>query len=270
MTRRIVLLAALLNVPALPVLTAQAKKPFQSQTPSSVTYSIDKDGFGVVEISNTAFELVSEKLLRKTVREKHQLGDIGIQASTTVDAWPLGTDPKQKPLYSVTVEGVDPRTMNGEVLVISRALEEVEWWTVYGLASGARLFDTYTPVAPFSIRRDTLTLRYAGLQIAEDEVKDPRLKAANVVGVVTYASAEKVIREALVTCDDPKRAALLRSLADSNFTLVYSAGSLKLSISQNYPSPAATVTIAIPVVKDDLDFAKAQVPAGVHVASWKR
>src|SRR5205823_3605013 len=92
----------------------------------------------------------------------------------------------------------------------------------------------------------------------------------NVVGVVTYASAEKVIREVVVTCDDPKRAALLRSLADSNFTLAYSTGALRLSISQNYPSPAATVMIAIPIVKDDLDFAKAQVPAGVHVASWSR
>ncbi len=224
----------------------------------------------MLEMSSTGFELAGDLLLRKTVREKHVLDEIDVEGSTTVEAWPLGTDVKQKPLYSITVDGVDPRTMRGEVLIISRGLEEVDWWTVYRLDNGARLFDTYTPVDPFSIRRDELTLRYAGVQIAEDEVKDPRLKAPNVVAVVTYASAQRVIREGLVTCDDPKRAELLRSLADSHMTLNYSGGALRLSISQNYPSPPGTVTITIPVVKDDLDFTKAQAPAGVHVAAWKR
>ena len=56
--------------------------------------------------------------------------DIGMEASTTVEAWPLGVDLKQKPLYSVTVNGIEPHVVNGEVIVISRGLEETEWWSI--------------------------------------------------------------------------------------------------------------------------------------------
>ena len=246
----------------------QTKKPFQSQSPSTVAYSV-KDGTETMEISNTEFELVERLLLRKATRTKQTIDEIGMEASTTVEAWPLGVDLKQKPRYSITVEGIEPRTVNGEVLTISRGLEDTEWWSVHRIANGVRLFDTYSPLVSFSIARDTLTLRYAGVEVPEDDAKDARLRAPNVVAVLTYASAERVIREGLVTCDDPKRAVLLRSFADATRTLTHSGG-LRLAISQNYPSAPATVTIVVPVVKDDLDFAKAQVPAGIHITAWKR
>jgi hypothetical protein len=44
---------------------------------------------------------------------------------------------------------------------------------------------------------------------------------------------------------------------------------LKISISQNYPSAPATVTIMVPIVKDDLDLVHAQLPAHLHVAVFK-
>ena len=264
---------------AAPLIFAQAKRPFQSQSPSSVIFTT-KDGIETVEITNTEYELIGSSIpgrppeerlvLRKVTKSKQVIDEIGMEASTTVEAWPLGVDLKQKPLYSVTAEGIDPKTVNGEIFTISRGLEEVEWWTVYKLGNGQRLFDTYVPLVQFSIARDTLTLRYAGLEVPEDDAKDARLRARNVVAVLTYASAGRVIREGLITCDDPKRAALLRSFADATRTLAYTAGNLRLSISQNYPSAPATVTITIPVVKDDLDFSKAQLPAGLRVAAWKR
>jgi len=263
----------------LPALCAQPKKPFQAQSASSANYSI-KDGIETLDTVNTDYELVGgaipgfgpnqRLLLRKTTRTRQEIDAIGMEATTTVDAWPLGVDPKQKPLYSITTEGIDPRIVNGEVLTISRGLEETEWWSVYRLGTGARLFDTYAPLVYASIARDTLTLRYVGLEVPEDDAKDARLRAPNVVGVLTYASGERVIREALVTCDDPKRAVLMRSFADGTRTVSFAANTIRLSISQNYPSAPATVTIAIPITKDDLDFAKAQAPAGLHVASWKR
>ena len=257
----------------------QTKKPYQASAPSSVSYSV-KDGEQNVEITNVAYELVGSAIpgrplderlvLRKTTKTRQVIDEIGMEASTTIEAWPLGVDLKQKPLYSFTAEGIDPATRNSEVIVLSRGLEEVEWWTVYKLGSGQRLFDTYAPLIDFSISRDTVTTRYVGLEVPEDDAKDARLRAANVVGVVTYASAAKVIREALITCDDPKKAALLRSFADASRTLTYSGGALRLAISQNYPSAPATVTIAVPVAKDDLDLAKAVLPAGVRVAAFKR
>jgi hypothetical protein len=81
------------------------------------------------------------------------------------------------------------------------------------------------------------------------------------------------MREALITSDDPKQAVSLRSFADATrtLTLVESpARTLKIAISQNYPSAPATVTLTIPIVHDDLDLAHAQMPAHLHIAAFKR
>jgi hypothetical protein len=195
------------------------------------------------------------------------VGDIGMEASTTVEAWPIGVDIKQKPLYSMVVPGFDPVTKNSDLLVISRGVEEVAWWSVYKVGSGQWLFDTYVPLTQFLVRGSN---RYAGFEGPPDDTADARLKAPNVVGVLTYASGDKVIREALITCDNPQRAQLLRSYADSSRELSFSRGALRVTISQTPPSTPASLTIAVPIVGDDLDIAHSQPPAGLHVAAWKR
>jgi hypothetical protein len=254
-----------------------------AQTPASVTYGVNKDGQQTVEITNVAYEVTSTAvpgrpqderlLLRTTARSKQVLDEIGLDASTTVEAWPLGVDPKQKPLYTLKVAGVDSKTVDGALLVILRGLEDTEWWSVYKLGTGERLFDTYTPLLSFSIRRDIQTMRYAGLEVPADDAPDARLKDPHVVAALTYASAERVLHEALITSDDPKQAQSLRSFADAgrSVTLVETpARALKISISQNYPAAPATVTLTIPIVRDDLDLAHAQLPAHLHIAAFKR
>jgi len=261
---------------------AQAHKPFQSQSSAGVTYSL-KDGQQTVEITNVAYEATStgvpgrpkgeRLLLRTTTRTKQVVDEIGMEASTTVEAWPLGVDLKQKPLYSLKVEGVDCRTVDGALLVILRGFEDTEWWSVYKLGSGERLFDTYVPLLGFSIRRDIQTMRYVGLEVPEDDAADARLKGPHVVGVLTYASAERILGEALITSDDPKQALSLRSFADANraVTIVETpARALKISISQNYPSAPATVSLAVPILRDDLDLAHAQMPQHLHIAAFRR
>jgi hypothetical protein len=261
----------------------QTHKPFQSQSPASVTYGVNKDGQQTVEIANVAYEVTStgvpgrpqddRLLLRTTTRTKQVVDEIGTEALTTVEAWLLGVDPKQKPLYTLKAEGVDCKTVDGSLLVILRGLEDTEWWSVYKLGTGERLFDTYVPLLGFSIRRDIQTMRYAGFENPSDDSADARLREPHVVGVLTYASAESVLREALITSDDPKQAQMLRSFADASrsVTLVESpARALKISISQNYPSAPATVTLAVPIVHDVLDLMHAQAPAHLHIASWKR
>jgi hypothetical protein len=190
------------------------KKPFQAQSASTVAFTV-KDNQETTEITNVAYEQTGsgvpgrprdERLmLRKTSHTKQIVDEIGMEASTTIQAWPLGVDLKQKPLYSLTVPGVDPRTVNSHLIVISRGLEEVEWWSVYGLGNGAHLFDTYVPVIQLSIGWEGQELRYVGLEAPPDDVSDTRLKAPNVL----------VIREALITCDNRELAQLLRSYADS-------------------------------------------------------
>jgi hypothetical protein len=256
------------------------QKTVQAQGSSTINYT-KKDSTETIEIRNIAFEITgtnipgrpaSERLvLRKTAQSKQVLDEIGMEASTTIEAWVLGSDLKQKPLYAVTQSGPDGRMIEGEVLVFDRGVEEVDWWSVHKLGTGQHLFDTYVPLLKFSISREVQTLRYAGLEVPPDDTADARLKDPHVVGVLTYASAERVIREVLLTCDDPKQAQMMRSYADETRAMsVLEARSLRISFSQSYPSPPATVTVLIPILKDDLDPAHAQLPPRVHASTWKR
>ena len=252
--------------------SAHTHQPFQTQSPASVVYSV-KYGQQTVEITNVSYEVTGPLLLRTITRTKQVIDEIGTEASTTVEAWTLGVDPKQKPLYTLKAAGVDCKTVDGALLVILRGLEDTEWWSVYKLGSGQRLFDTYVPLLGFSIRRDIQTMRYVGFEDPPDDASDARLKEPHVVGVLTYASAERVLHEALITSDDPKQAEMLRSFADANrsVTLVETpARGLKISISQNYPSAPATVSLTVPIVRDDLDLAHAQVPAHLHISVFQR
>src|SRR5258706_5966088 len=224
--KRAILLAAL----DASTLLAQppARKPFQAQSVSSFSYDVAKDGAETIEVVNTTYEIStnvpgrapSELLvLRKVTRSKEVLGDIGVEGAITLETWPLGADLKQKPLYTVTATGVDAKTVDNALWVVARGLEEVEWWSAYKLGTGQHLFDTYVPLLSFSISRAELTIRYVGLEVPPDDTTDSRLKDPHVVAVLTYASAERVIREALITCDDPKRASWLRSFADETRTV---------------------------------------------------
>lgn len=274
----------LLPVCLLPALAAQpSRKPFQAQSSSTIALSVRNDE-STVEIANSVYEVAGPGIpsrppdellvLRKTTRSRHVLGDIGMEATTTVEAWPLGVDLKQKPRYTITAAGTDCQTVDSALLVVSRGLEETDWWSVYKLATGTRLFDTYVPLVRFSIARDVLTLRYVGLEVPPDDTADARLKEPHVVAVVTYADDERVIREAVITADDPKQARQLRSFADETRQVSVggseSATSLKISFSQSYPDPPKTATVTIPIVRDDLDLTHAEAPARIHVAAWKR
>ena len=265
---------------------ASAQQTPHAESASTIDFSSAADGSETVEIRNVSHEVTGTQvpgrppgerlLLRKTTRSKQVLGDIGMEATVTLEAWRLGEDLRQKPLYSLTVTGEDGRTIDNAIFVVARGLEETEWWSVYKLGSGQRLFDTYVPLLSFSISRETVTTRYVGLEAPGDDAKDARLKQPNVVGVLTYASEDRIVREALLTCDDPKQAQLLRSYADTTraLSLVESADraphTVKLSFSQNYPSPAHAVELRIPVRRDDLDLAHSQLAPGLHVSVWRR
>ena len=266
------------------ILSGQApRKPFQAQSSSTISLA-NKSGSDTLEITNVTYEVVStfvpgrpkdeRLLLRKTVSSKVVLDEMGSKSTTKLEAWPLGASLSQKPLYTLQASGTDGHAVDGTLFVIDRGLEDVEWWSVYQLGTGRHLFDTYVPPIGFSISREVFERRYLGLEIPPDDSPDQRLKRPNVVGVISYASAEGLKHEALVTCDDPKQAQLLRSYADSTRTLSLTEElpphAFKILISQNAPSPANTVALTIPFASDDLDLAHAILPKGLHVARWKR
>jgi hypothetical protein len=269
-------------------------KRFRDQSPSEIDFRL-KDDVETVDIENSSYEVSETRIsgrppderlvIRTKVHTKQVLDVIGMEATTTVQAWLLGTDLAQKPLYTINVTGSDARTVDGVLVEVSRGLEEVEWWSTYKLGTGQHLFDTYVPLVRFSISRQTVALRYVGLEVPPDDITDARLKEPHVVGVITYASAERVIREVLLTCDEPQQAQGLRSFADETRTVslmeVWPSAakgakggeplrSIKISFSQNFPSPPSPRSVVIPVAKDDLDLAHAQLPAHLHVAAWKR
>jgi hypothetical protein len=244
-----------------------------AQPVASYKYTVKGDE-KTVEITNVNYELAGPNLvLRKTMKSKQVIGDIDLEATTTTEAWTVGTDLKQKPLYSVTLTGTESRTVENELFVVSRGLEEVEWWSVYRLENGAHLFDTYVPLLKFSTSRKETIMRYAGFEVPPDDTKDARLNDRHVVGVLSYASAEKVFRQALITCEDPKLALLLRSYADETRALTqtgaFKSQNLRVAFSQNFPAPPATIVVLVPIAGDDLDLAHATLPPRVHIAEWK-
>lgn len=101
----------LLAIVVAPVLAAQAPKSFQAQSASTISV-VTKGDEQTIELHNVAYEVTNERvpgrppkerlLLRKTSVEKQVLGDEGEEATTTLEAWPFGTDLKSKPLYALT------------------------------------------------------------------------------------------------------------------------------------------------------------------------
>jgi hypothetical protein len=270
-------------------------RPVESQTPATVKIT-ERDKQQVVETTSVVYETTSNYvpgrppderlLLRKITKRKQVVDEKGEEASTTIEAWPLGTALTQKPIYSLTLPGIDCESVDGNVLVTLLGLEDTQWWSVNKIGSGEHLFDTYVPLLRFSISREVGEMRYVGLEVPADNSKDQRLRDSKVVAVLTYASRDKVLREVLITADDPKKAQLLRSYDDTTRTVtkveretgVAAAGkrapeparSLRITFSENYPSPPNATSIVIPIVKDDLDLAHATVPLKMRVAAWKR
>jgi hypothetical protein len=279
---------------------APAKTPpksIQAQSSSSISSTTDANGSEVVEIHNFTYEVTGTDvpglpgderlLLRKTIHSKETLGDIGIDATITLEAWRFGDDIRQKPMYAITASGTDGHTLDNSIFVADRGLEEVDWLSIYKLGTGQRLFDTYVPLVSFSVSKEFVTTRYVGLEVPPDDTADARLKQPNVVAVLSYASEDRVLREALLTSDDPKQAQLLRSYTDTTRTLAMlerqpvaatppgakprePLRTLKLTFSQNYPSPPDTKDVIIPLQGDDLDLVHTQLPPRLHIAVWKR
>jgi hypothetical protein len=260
-------------------------KPFQAQSTSSISYSGGKEGDRTVEITNVTYDISGDSVpgrprgsrltLRTTTRSKEIVGDEGIESTVTVEAWPLGVDLRQKPLYALTLPGMGARTLDLGILLVDRSDGgDVSWWSVYKLGTGQHLFDTYVELLRFTVSRADGTNRYAGLEVPPDDATDARLKEPHAVAVLAYASEEKVIREVLISCAGTSRAALLRSYADTTRTLAMverpTGREIRIAFEDNYPSAPNPTVLSIPIVKDDLDVAHAQLPPGMRVAVWKR
>jgi len=260
-----------------------AQQPFQARAASTVTLTKVGDT-EELDITNVTYEVTptyvpgrpgaERLLLRQTCTSQAILEEPEWGATTVLEAWPLGASLSQKPIYTIKTTGTGGRTVDGSLFVIERGTGELEWRSVYQLGTGQHLFDTYVPLVGFSISREALEMRYIGFEVPPDDVADARLKQPNVVGVITYASAEGKKHEALLTAATPKTAAELRSYSDATRTVSVVEGAtpkgIRIFISQNAPSPANPISLTIPVAADDIDVEHAQLPAGFRLSRWKR
>lgn len=245
-----------------------------------------------VEISNVTFATTGSNipgqpaeerlLLRTSTQTREVIGDKGMEASVTVEAWPLGADPAQAPLYSVTRDGVGAEVVDNALLVFDRSDADLAWWSVDALGTGAPMFDTYVPLVRFSLSREVQELRYAGLEVPPDDAADPRLREPQVVGVLAYASPERVLTRLLITCSDTERAALLRSYWDTTrgLSVIYEGNHTdhparklllnweSLGLDTLNTSVANAVGAVIPVLADDLDASSALLPDCIALKPW--
>jgi len=66
-------------------------------------------------------------------------------------------------------------TIDKAIFIVSRGLEEADWWSVYRLRTGRHLFDTYVPLVCFSISKQLRITPYIGLDVLSDEISDTQL-----------------------------------------------------------------------------------------------
>lgn len=262
---------------------AQSPRAVRSQTASSFLLS-SSAGSEAYEITNASYQVTGAFLpgrpkeqrlvLRKTTKVKQVIDEKGMLASITLEAWPLGAELRQKPIYSLTVSGDDGDVVDGVLFKVSRGLEDVEWWSVYQVGTGRHLFDTHVPLATFSISQDELARRYIGLEVPPDDATDTGLKDPRVVGVLSYSSAEKLIQEVIITCDDPERARLFRSYFDMTRSVSVvekgPARTLRVTFRESYPANQAMTTLEIPLSDDAMEISQSKQPAGFHVALFRR
>lgn len=203
------------------------------------TFSVTgKQGEESVVIHNVTFELAAKTVLRKTEHTTLVVGDKGREASTLIEAWPLGVDRKEKPKYSLKVAGVDARSLDNQFLIVTRGLEDVEWWSLYRLSDGKPLFDTY--VHPFRIPDSEI---YAGLDVPADG--DPRLKNQSLIGILATASAEGPVRRVEIHCANSTRARLLRSYFDVRRSLEFNAAKKVFVLTLHDAAPDARIEVPL-------------------------
>lgn len=254
-----------------------AGAPLAAQTASSYAYHADGSE-KTVEITNVAYQVTQIYtphqqwlVLRTTTRSKQILDDKGWESKIKLEAWPVGTDLRQKPLYALDVPGSEATLLGGELWQVMDGANDpdVPVWTLYRVATGQQVFQSF--VAPLTMRVEisrtdqTFQDRYAGLYVPPDDVPDTRLRDKHVIGVIAYASSTGLLGEALLTCDDTRRAANLRSYGETERFLAFQETPAAIQLRFKPGS-----SIRIPISPNDMDLRGAVLPAGFHLSAWKR
>jgi len=91
-------------------------------------------------------------------------------------------------------------------------------------ATEERLFESTVPVAPLALGGARYRRRVAAFVAKMDGNDDHGTWGENVIGLVSYAATDRVIRQVFVTSEDPTAARRLRSLDDEQTALAWVGG----------------------------------------------
>ncbi|MGE3780910.1 MAG: hypothetical protein AB7F89_27225 [Pirellulaceae bacterium] len=91
-------------------------------------------------------------------------------------------------------------------------------------ATGERLFETTVPTAALTLEGPTFRRRVAAFVAMMDGREDHRFWGDTAVGLITYAAADRTIRQIVVRADTATKARRLRSLDDERTTLAWVDG----------------------------------------------
>lgn len=172
------------------------------------------------------------------------------QGRVRLDAWALEDERSvlAPPLYTVIAPGRNGRLEDEALLMV----EIGQRHSAYSLSDGSWLYDADGPVAGFSQGQSR---RMVAAAAADDEMPP------GSVAVVSYASAQKVLKRVLISASDATRARLLRTSISLIRPLVRNDEMGRRWLDLTLPAGI----IRIPFLDDSLDLAHAVVPPGLAV-----
>ena len=94
----------------------------------------------------------------------------------------------------------------------------------YDPATGERLFESTVPIASLTLEGARYKRRIAAFVAKMDGNEDHGTWGDNTIGLISYAAADRVIRQVFVTSEDPTVARRLRSFDDERTTLTWIDG----------------------------------------------
>lgn len=215
-------------------------------------------GFRTIMVAMPGQPRPRRLLMRLEVRNPDVFANSRGEGRVRLDAWPMddAVDLKKPAAYTIIAPGTVANIDDDAILMVERGTRR----SAYSLANGTWLFDADAPTTRFA--QDNERQRYVALAVADDEWP------AGSVAVLTYASNQGPIRRLLIGTTDPARARMLKL----SVPLTRPVARHEDATARVVELPLAAGLIRIPMNGDDLDLAKATLPAGMkttEIKPWK-
>lgn len=160
-------------------------------------------------------------LLRLEASTTEVMGEKGIEGEVRATAWTLDAAPaaSPRPVFEIAEKGRDIRVDEEGLIAID--LDDCCSFerAYYSAHTGSALFQASAPSVWVEIGKEVRTHRVGAFRAATDDLLAAAKLSAQAVGIVTYAAADRVIRQIVIEAPDQGRARELRSIADEQFAL---------------------------------------------------